>query len=135
MSRYLKDLFTKLKPFINSSASNSAKFIGKDEAGNRYFEKPFAGGGTLRKTKRYFEPASKHAEFDKPSSPEWSAWLQYRRADPPVSVENETTEFNPPIDKEKADEISRKFKQSSSESSKSTSSKHEKWPKRYTEKD
>ena len=132
MSRFLKDLFTKLKPFVTVSGSNSTKFIGTDEAGNRFFEKAFAGSGSLRKTKRYFEPPTRFGEFDKPVSPEWSAWLQYRREDPPISGHNASNDSNANMNKEQADEISRKFKQTSDEPSSCSSNKNEKWPKRYT---
>jgi len=86
--RILMEHFWKsLKP-INWTGT----LIGKDKAGNKYFEIPSDLSQNRVRPRRWFEPVVEE-NFQQKLQPEWQTWLRYGRIDPPTDEEIELNEM------------------------------------------
>ena len=134
MSRFLRRIFSKINsvtPATGSEASSTFQIVGKDHLGNVYYEEPTSRPGGMRKTKRFYEPVSSQ-DFDKPIPPEWFAWLNYRREDPPTQEQIFSNIEDSELRKDLAAEIAKKFaKPDEPVKAKGSTNPFEKWPKRY----
>jgi len=69
------------------------QFVGSDEFGNKYFEKPYDAKYDI-KAQRRIEPKDPD-QFTVPTVPvEWMTWLQGRRSEPPTEQEREKNRMN-----------------------------------------
>ncbi|XP_076630000.1 uncharacterized protein LOC143346114 [Colletes latitarsis] len=67
----------------------TAKLIGEDFYGTKYYEKPLPSNSVKKRPSRYFEPVDKDTGFDQEIPAEWEAWLRFRRINPPTKEEVE----------------------------------------------
>ncbi|XP_043265860.1 NADH dehydrogenase [ubiquinone] 1 alpha subcomplex assembly factor 2 [Colletes gigas] len=87
----------------------TAKLIGEDFYGTKYYERPHPTNTVKKRPSRYFEPVNKEAGFDQEIPAEWESWLRYRRMNPPTKEELEQNYRMAMTKKQNAAQIEAKF--------------------------